>query len=118
MEPPTRLRNAGVVVLWLGFVSSVPTWAQAKPAVPPRLYGRASFWNTPIPANARVDPNSAAIIAASIAAVRTSSVFAIGDKWGVPAALARPTARAYRVDRTPSFGAPTVWFRVPGGGRP
>lgn len=118
MKPRTRLTNAGVVVLWLGLVSSVPAWAQAKPAAPPRLYGRASFWNTPIPANAPVDPNSAAIVAESIAAFRTSSVFANGDNWGVPAALARPTTRTYTVVCTLYCGAKTVRFRIPRGSRP
>jgi len=117
MKRQARLGRASVAALGLALVSCL-AWAQAKRAAPPRLYARASFWNTPIAADAPVDPNSAAIIGKSIAAFRKSSVFANGDEWGVPVALATRTARLYKVACTQYCSAAMVRFRIPPGSRP
>jgi len=103
---------AGLLVFSVDIALTQPT-----PSVP-RLYAASSFWNTPIPAAARLDPNSSAIVAAAIAPYAGKAVFANGEKWGVPAAIADSAAKAYAVTCTRYCTAPVARFRIPAGVRP
>jgi hypothetical protein len=86
----------------------------------PRMYGPASFWNQPIVGGAALDPNSAAIVARSLAGAVGESNLANSDAWGIAVAYANPASRRYSVGcrlygcdrpasfRIPSYAAPTT----------
>lgn len=82
-----------------------------------RLYARSSFWNISIPAGASVDPASSAMVAASIVPYASRSVFANGERWGVPAAIATSADRLVTVRCLRYCTFPAVAFRVPAGAR-
>jgi len=63
----------------------------------PTLYDPASFWNQPIPATAGTDPNSAAMVSASLVASAGSANFANSSQWGKPLAYASPVSTTYPV---------------------
>jgi hypothetical protein len=86
--------------------------------VPQRLYAKTSFWNVPIAADAKIDPRSAAIVAKALVPYSKSAVFAHGEKWGVPVALATTTAKTYDIACTKYCVASSVRFRIPAGTSP
>ena len=110
-------RAVGALVVTLILGTSPGALAQSS-HVPERLYSKKSFWNTPIPADARVDPSSDAIIAKSIARYRANAVFANGGKWGVPAVFAASSSKMYDVACTRYCGTTPVRFRIPAGAQP
>jgi hypothetical protein len=79
----------------------------------PRLYAKTSFWNRPIPRGATIDPNSAAIVAASILPTAGIATFNTNDQWGIPIAYANRVSEQYDVGCL-YFGCGTqVLFRIP-----
>jgi hypothetical protein len=108
--------TALVAILLFGLTESALT--QSSQSAPPRLYSPSSFWNTPIPPGARSDPNSAAMVQKALVRHGASSVFANGDKWGVPVAIASEAAKSYDVACTRYCTAPSIRFRIPAGARP
>ena len=84
----------------------------------PRLYAQTSFWNRPIPADAALDPNSAAIVSRALARYATGSSLATSDDWGRPIAYASSLSTAYSVRCTMFDCATPVSFRIPRYARP
>jgi hypothetical protein len=75
--------------------ASVTTLAQV--GLFPRLYDKASFWNTKIPADSATDPNSAALVATSLTPYAPISNLVNNDIWGIPIAYADPSSTIYSV---------------------
>lgn len=87
-----------------------------------RFYSPTSFWNTPIPADPPLDPNSAAMVQASLARFQARAGFCNGA-FGMPLAYARSTDKVYTIPCTiygsPSAvpGGPGVRFPIPAGAK-
>ncbi len=64
-----------------------------------RFYATTSFWNTPIATNPVIDPNSAAIVQASLTPYASNAVFG-NSKYGVAMAYGTLTNPLYRVTAT------------------
>jgi len=79
----------------------------------PRLYASTSFWNRPIGRNPVIDPNSAAIVTASILPTRFISKFNNSDLWGVPLAYSDPASELYSVGCILYGCNKEVLFRIP-----
>ncbi|HEX9313103.1 MAG TPA: hypothetical protein VGA30_09850, partial [Actinomycetota bacterium] len=79
----------------------------------PRLYASTSFWNTPIATRPAVDPDSAAIVAASLGSYRSVATFNDSDAWGIPIAYANPSSTRYEVHCTLFDCSLPVSFRIP-----
>src|SRR5437870_4107363 len=92
-----KLLDAGNAVV-ADQTSSVTTPAQAGSFT--RLYASTSFWNTPIPAGPAIDPNSAAMITASLSNYAGSANFAPTNDWGKAIAFANAVSRLYTVGCT------------------
>jgi hypothetical protein len=75
-----------------------------------RFYSPTSFWNTPLPADPPLDPNSAAMVQASLARFQARAGFSDGA-FGMPLAYAHSTDKVYTVCCT-IYGSPSA---VPGG---
>jgi hypothetical protein len=60
-------------------------------------YSSSSVWNTPIPANPAIDPNSATMITASIVLGATNSAFNNGNDWGMALIQAHTGDHVYTV---------------------
>ena len=75
--PPTGVRIIG------GAPSPAPP-PPPPPASVPRLYAADSPWNTPIPANAAVDVNSAAMAQAVAAAAQSGGFLIAVKRWSWP----------------------------------
>lgn len=50
----------------------------------PRLYANSAFINTPVPATASLDPNSANMVSSALASYQGSANFSNSDAWGIP----------------------------------
>ena len=92
-------------------VASVTT--QPQTGAFPTLYDPASFWNQPIPATAGADPNSAAMVSASLVASAGSANFANSNQWGKPLAYANPAGRTYPVGCVVYDCGTSVSFAIP-----
>jgi len=79
----------------------------------PTLYDPASFWNQPIPPDAATDPDSAAMVSASLAAYADSSNFATSDQWGKPLVYADPLSTTYSVGCLTYDCGTSVSFAIP-----
>ncbi len=123
MTPPNRngLRATGTVVLLCiaffagnALASSDKSTAAVKP-----IYSPQSFWNTPIARDAPVDPDSGAMLAASVLPFASTANFSNGDNWGVPVIYATPEAKTYVITCTRYCETGrTISFRIPAGARP
>jgi len=91
--------------------TSVTTPAQT--AAFPTLYDPASFWNQPIPATAAIDPDSAAMVSASLASYAGSANFANSNEWGKPLAYANPVSMTYPVGCVRYDCGTSVSFAIP-----
>ena len=91
--------------------TSVTTPAQT--ASFPTLYDPASFWNQPIPATAAIDPDSAAMVSASLASYAGSANFANSNEWGKPLAYANPVSMTYPVGCVRYDCGTSVSFAIP-----
>ncbi len=80
-----------------------------------RFYSPTSFWNTPIPANPAIDPNSAAIVNKSLVPFVASATFSNWDAWGVPLAYANGNSKTYNVTCTIYCTGDTINFPIPAG---
>ena len=79
----------------------------------PRPYSSSSFWNQPIGAGFAIDPNSAALVAHSLAADAASANLANSDAWGIAVAYANQATGIHQVAcRLYGCDAP-VSFRIP-----
>jgi len=88
------------------------------PVVPGQLYAPTSFWNTPIPSNPAIDPNSAAIVQASLTNFASNANFANTEGWGIPIVYASATDKEYTIGCTYFDCGTTVKFRIPAGAKP
>ncbi len=79
----------------------------------PRLYSSSSFWNVPVPEEPAVDPNSAAIMAASILPYANTVPIDNDDGWGMPIAYASPQSVLYDVGCTKYNCQVPVSFHIP-----
>jgi hypothetical protein len=79
----------------------------------PRLYGDTGFWNVPVPDHPAVDPNSAAMVAASILPYANTVPIDNDDGWGMPIAYASPHSEMYDVGCTKYNCEIPVSFRIP-----
>jgi hypothetical protein len=79
-----------------------------------RSYSDASFWNTTIPAGAKLDQDSAAMIRSSILPWRTHTVIDNDDASGIPLAYSDPHSELYRIGCTKFGCSQQVSFRIPG----
>jgi len=79
----------------------------------PTLYDPASFWNQPIAATADIDPNSAAMVSASLAGYSGSANFANSNDWGRPLAYANTVSTTYVLGCTVYDCGTSVSFRIP-----
>ena len=82
------------------------------------LYAADSFWNVPIAANPEVDPNSSAIVHASLYAQRSSANFANTDRWGIAVVQASADDPPYAIGCTRYDCGTQVSVRIPAGTRP
>lgn len=107
-----------------GAIAPTPTVATptTQPVVTPpttsRFYASTSFWNTPIPSNPAIDPNSAAIVAKSLVAYSSGSNFNNTDGWGFPIVYANANSKTYTIGCTRYSCNNTVTFRIPAGAKP
>jgi len=79
----------------------------------PTLYAATSFWNQPIAANATADPNSSAMVSASIAPYTGSANLANSNEWGKPLAYANTVSELYGIGCTLCDCATSVSFTIP-----
>ncbi|MGE5226970.1 MAG: hypothetical protein ACM3OO_08850 [Planctomycetaceae bacterium] len=88
------------------------------------VFTSASFWNTPLPPSAPVDPNSRAIIDWIRADSTTNYLRLAGasstGKWGNPVYWAAPSDTAYAVANSCALAQPPAFasVRIPAGARP
>jgi len=80
-------------------------------------YAITSFWNTPIPTNPSIDPNSANIISKAISAYASNANFSNTDAWGIGVAYATPTSKVYTVTCS-QYCTGSVQFPIPAGATP
>lgn len=95
-----------------------PTQTPSPPPVPGQLYAATSFWNTPIPPAPAIDPNSAAMVQASLTNFGSNANFANTDGWGIPIVYASATDKEYTVGCSYFDCGTTVKFRIPAGAKP
>src|SRR2546421_4468473 len=79
----------------------------------PTLYDPASFWNQPIPPDTAVDPDSAAMVSASLAAYAGSANFATSNQWSKPLAYANALSTTYAVGCVTYDCGTSVSFAIP-----
>jgi hypothetical protein len=82
------------------------------------FYAASSFWNTPIPANPPIDPNSALMVAKALAAVASQAVFSNSNDWGMPLAYASASSKPYTIQCTLDCPGNTITFPIPAGALP
>ena len=108
------------LAVWLSGVASSsdsPAPVRAASGVAP-YYARGSFWNTPISADAAVDPNSSAIIAYAIAPYASGAVLSNDNAWGMGFAYADANSKTYTIACTKYCSSGTFVFPVPKGAKP
>lgn len=66
--------------------------ARTPAGVSVQLYGPSSFWNVPIPATPAIDPDSAQMVAKSLAPFSRSANLANSRAWGVPVIVVSKTS--------------------------
>lgn len=120
MRPPrprasnrTRLRVALLAVLLVGFVR-VPAGLGATRVY--RAFEPSSYWNTPLPANAPVDPSSEGIIG-FLRSDNTGDYLSLSGTdapglWGNPIYWSTPTDTTYAIKNTCSSKAPPEFSSV------
>lgn len=84
------------------------------PGLPLPAYANDSFWNTPIPANPAVDPNSAGMVKAAILPYLDSAHFSNSNSWGRAIYIAKSTDKLYTIVGKNK----TVQARIPAGAQP
>jgi hypothetical protein len=93
---------------------SAPATTPAQVGAFARFYAATSFWNRAIKAGTPADPNSAAIVAASITAYQGVAVMNDNDHWGIPLAFANPVSEQYQVTcRNVGCSPQSIPFRIP-----
>jgi hypothetical protein len=81
-----------------------------------RWYAANSFWNTPIPANPAIDPDSSAMIATAV--VPFTHTLVNDDAWGYPYVYAQSADPSYNVQCTMYCLASSVAWQIPLGATP
>ena len=80
-------------------------------------YGPDSFWNTPIPSNPQLDPNSSAMVAKALVGYAGSANFANTNNWGRAIYTAKSTDKLYTIHgRNQDIQARIPANAVPNGG--
>ncbi|MGH2786087.1 MAG: hypothetical protein ACRDJ1_12560 [Actinomycetota bacterium] len=97
-----------------------PKSTPKPPAAPTagKLYAANSFWNTKIPSSPALDPNSAAIVQASLVAFQDNANFANTDAWGIAIVKAGSGSKTYAIGCTHFDCDKAVSFRIPAGAKP
>jgi hypothetical protein len=120
----SRAKGWLVLAIVVGQVLAVVSTGSATGTAPTPAFTATSFWNTPLPASAPVDPNSSAIMAWIRADSTTNYLRLAGasstGKWGNPVYQATPSDPAYAVVNTCSLAQPPAFasVRIPLGARP
>ena len=83
-----------------------------------RFYADDSFWNTPIPDDPNVDPNSARILETAILPFRSNANFTNGPKWGISVVFAPPGTPVREVKCTRYGCGHRVEFAIPDDAQP
>jgi len=83
-----------------------------------RFYSRTSFWNQPVQSRSAIDPDSTAIMDASILPYVSRAVFSNGDDWGIGLAHASATDKMYTISCARFYFRGAVNFRIPKGATP
>jgi hypothetical protein len=79
-------------------------------------YASTSFWNTPIAANAAIDPNSAGMISYAIASYANGANLANTSGWGMSYVYATSTgSKTYNVACTEYCTSSSISFPIPAG---
>jgi hypothetical protein len=122
----TRPHAAGWLVLAIVLmqVVAVATTGSATGASPTPAFTSTSYWNTPLPASAPVDPNSSAIMAwieadSATPYLRLAGASSTG-KWGNPVYRSTSSDPSYAVVNTCRLAQPPAFasVRIPVGARP
>jgi hypothetical protein len=95
--------------------------SQASPVKTVRVrpfYASSSFWNTPIPPSAVIDPNSSAIVANAISAYASHAALANDNDWGMGYVYANSNSKPYHVACINYCTSDTIVFPIPAGARP
>ena len=84
-----------------------------------RLYASTSYWNTPIPANPQIDPNSTNMVNTSLVAYGSGANLMNSLNWGNPLVYSGndDPVRTITCDRYCPYGTTTT-FRIPAGIQP
>jgi len=85
-----------------------------------KYYASTSFWNTPIPATAATDPNSASMMQQSVLNWKSQHITFSNGGYGMPIAYAKSTDKVYNVkctgtETTTCKVGSTVAFPIPAG---
>ena len=81
-----------------------------------RWYAPTSFWNTPIAANAAIDPNSAGMISYAIASYANGANLANTNGWGMSYVYTTSTSsKTYNVACTEYCTSSSISFPIPAG---
>jgi hypothetical protein len=100
------LAASAVIALWPSPGATSTTW-----------FARDSFWNRPLPGDARLDPSSAAMVTALAAASSTARLSNDHD-WGIPVDSATTSDPSYSITSLAYAAGPQpVTCRVPAGAR-
>ena len=81
-------------------------------------YAPTSFWNQPIGGNPAIDPNSAAIVQASLVAAGPGANFANGAAWGRAMIVSHNSDPAYTIGCLLYDCGNTITFNIPVGAQP
>jgi hypothetical protein len=78
-------------------------------------YAPISFWNTPIAANAAIDPNSAGMISYAIASYANGANLANTTGWGMSYVYSTASSKTYNVACTEYCTSSSISFPIPAG---
>ncbi|HYT80872.1 MAG TPA: hypothetical protein VEQ37_16770 [Actinomycetota bacterium] len=97
----------------------LPSHPPTPPPPPPGglaipVYASDSFWNTPIPANPAIDPNSAGMVKAALLSYVGSAHFSNTGSWGRYIWLGKPSDKLYHVCSSKTC----VDVRIPAAAKP
>jgi hypothetical protein len=83
-----------------------------------RFYADTSFWNTPIPADASIDPNSDNIVKIAILPYWRRANFTNSRVWGISVSVAKPDDKLYTIACMKYGCGRPVTFSIPPGALP
>src|SRR5271154_506323 len=81
-------------------------------------YASWSFWNTPIPADATVDPNSATMVATALTPYASGANFANTTSWGISVVDATSSDPTYTLSYPEYYNNGPITVHIPAGAQP